>query len=210
MISKKLTHNAPSSGLIKYWIGRAFMAIFGWSVTGQLPPDKKFVLIGAPHTTNWDLPIGLALTYIFRLKVRWMGKHTLFRGVHGFFMRALGGVAVDRTQSHGVVEQMANAFKQADRLVVLIAPSGTRKKMPHWKSGFYHIAFQANVPIVCGYLDYQRKEANLGFSFVPTGNINLDMDRVREYYKNVHAKYPQNTTPVRLAEEGGAELKLPC
>lgn len=201
MIGTKLTHNAPPSGLVKYWLARAFMAIFGWTVTGELPQDKKFILIGAPHTTNWDLPIGLALTYIFRLKVRWMGKHTLFQGITGIFMRALGGIAVDRTQPHGVVEQMVDAFKQADQLVIMIAPSGTRKKMPHWKSGFYRIAHQANIPVVCGYLDFQKKEAHLGFSFVPTGNTKQDMDKVREYYKNVQAKYPEKTTPVKLAEE---------
>lgn len=202
MIGTKITHNAPTSGLIKYWIGRAFMAIIGWKVTGELPPNKKFVLIGAPHTTNWDLPIGLALTYIFRLKVRWLGKHTLFQGVQGILMRALGGMPVDRTQPHGVVGQIANEFKQAEKLVIMLAPSGTRKKMPSWKSGFYYIAQEANVPVVCGFLDFKKKEANLGFSFMPSGNIKQDMDMLREYYKDVQGKYPEKTTPVRLLEEG--------
>ena len=201
MIGTRITHNAPSSGLIKYWIGRAFMAITGWKLTGQLPPDKKFVFIGAPHTSNWDFPIGIALTFIFRLKTRWMGKDALFKGVRGMFMRSLGGIAVDRAHPHGVVGQMAGELKQAEQLVIMLAPSGTRKKMPRWKSGFYHIAQEANVPVVCGYLDFQRKEANIGLSFLPTGNIKKDMDKVREYYKDISAKYPEMTAPVRLAEE---------
>ncbi|MCK5002724.1 MAG: lysophospholipid acyltransferase family protein [Gammaproteobacteria bacterium] len=201
MISSTISHNAPASGLIKYWLGRFFMAILGWEVTGELPPDKKFVLIGAPHTSSWDLPIGLALTYIFRLKVRWLGKDTLFFWPTGALMRALGGIAVDRSNPHGVVGQMADALKQSDQLVIMLAPSGTRKKAPHWKSGFYHIAHQANVPIVCGYLDYKNKEAHLGCSFTPSGDIKRDMEKVREYYKDIHAEHPEKTTPVILAEE---------
>lgn len=201
MIGTKITHNAPASGLIKYWLGRLFMLILGWKVTGQFPADKKFVLIGAPHTSNWDFFLGLALTFIFRLKTRWMGKDALFKGMSGVIMRALGGIAVDRANSSGVVGQMAEALKQADKLTILLAPSGTRKKMPNWKSGFYHIAHQANVPIVCGYLDFERKEANIGLSFMPSGNIKQDMDLIREYYDGIHAKYPVNTTPVALAEE---------
>jgi len=84
-----------------------------------------------------------------------------------------------------------------------MAPNGTRQKMPNWKSGFYHIAREANIPIVCGYLDFQKKEANIGYSFMPTGNIEQDMEKVREYYKEVQGKYPEQVTPVRLVEEGG-------
>lgn len=201
MIGTQVSHNAASTGLIKYWFGRAFMTVSGWTVTGELPPDKKFVLIGAPHTSNWDFPFSLVTMFIFRLKVCWLGKDTLFRWPSGFFMRALGGIAIDRSNPHGVVGQMADALKQADQLVIMLAPSGTRKKMPHWRSGFYHIAHQANVPIVCSSLDYKRKQAHLGYSFNPTGDIKSDMNKVREYYKDIHAKYPEKATPVSLAEE---------
>ena len=201
MIGSKITHNAPASGLIKYWMARLYFLLTGWKVTGELPQDKKFVLIGAPHTSNWDFPIGLALTFVFRLKTRWMGKHTLFEGVKGFIMRALGGIAVDRSHPNGVVGQMAEALKHADQLVIMLAPSGTRKKMPNWKSGFYHIAHQANVPIVCGYLDFNNKEANIGLTLMPTGNVKQDMALIREYYEGISAKYPEMSTPVILAEE---------
>lgn len=201
MIKPKVTHHTASTGLVKYWFGRFFMAIKGWDVSGEFPPDKKFVLIGAPHTSNWDFFLGLVTVYIFRLKVRWLGKDALFRGPMGIIMRALGGIAVDRSHPNGVVGQMANELQQAEQLVVLLAPSGTRKKMPHWKSGFYHIAHQANVPIVCGSLDYKNKQAHIGLSFVPTGDLKKDMDKIRDYYKGIHARFPDMATPVCLAEE---------
>jgi hypothetical protein len=201
MISRYLSHNGPASGPIKYWLGRAFMALSGWNVTGKLPPDKKFVLIGAPHTSNWDFPFGLVTTFIFRLKVRWLGKDALFVGPMGVIMRALGGIAIDRKYPHGIVGQMASALQQADQLVILLAPSATRKKTLHWRSGFYHIAHQAKVPVVCGWLDYEKKEAHLGLSFIPTGNIKQDMDRIRDYYQDVQARRPTLTTPVKLVEE---------
>ncbi|MDH5711568.1 MAG: lysophospholipid acyltransferase family protein [Gammaproteobacteria bacterium] len=201
MIGTKITHNAPATGIIKYWIGRLLLAVLGWQVGGQLPQDKKFILIGSPHTSNWDLPIGLAFIYMYRLKARWLGKHTLFKWPYGLFMRALGGIPVDRSQSHGVVGQIADEFRRSEKLVIILAPSGTRTKMPHWKSGFYHIAQQANIPVVCGYLDYKNKVANFGYTFVPTGNVKEDMDRVREYYKGIEGKYPEKMTPVRLVEE---------
>ncbi|MDH5612000.1 MAG: 1-acyl-sn-glycerol-3-phosphate acyltransferase [Gammaproteobacteria bacterium] len=201
MVGTKITHNAPASGLFKYWIGRAFMAITGWNVTGQLPPDKKFVLIGAPHTSNWDFFLGLATIFIFRLKARWLAKDTIFIWPIGVLLRALGGIAIDRQHPHGVVGQMVNSLTQSNRQVILLAPSGTRKKMPHWRSGFYQIALQANVPIVCGYVDFKNKEVNLGLVLLPTGDVKKDMVRIREYYKDVHAKYPEMVTPVRLSEE---------
>ncbi len=173
----------------------------GWDVVGQVPAGRKFVLIGAPHTSNWDLPFGLAAVYIFRMKISWMGKDTLFRKPFGGSMRWLGGVAINRDNPHGVVDQVAKQFRDSGKLIVLITPSATRKKRDYWKSGFYWIAHAAQIPILCGYLDYSRKEACLGLSFVPTGEIKNDMERIREFYKGRQGKYPALTTRVRLREE---------
>ena len=205
MLGANVTHNAPRSGLFKYWLGHLVMALTGWQVSGEFPAHKKFVLIGAPHTSNWDFFLGLATIFIFRVKARWLGKDAMFVGPLGFLLRTFGGVAVDRSHPQGVVGQMANELKQADQLVIMLAPSGTRKKMPHWKSGFYHIAHQANVPIVCGSLDFKNKKTHIGLSFTPTGDIKKDMDRIRDYYKDSSAKKPELSTPVRLAEEGKEE-----
>lgn len=201
MIGPQVTHNAPSSGLIKYWIGRTFMTVTGWNVTGELPPDKKFVLIGAHHTSNWDFFLGIATIFIFRVNASWMGKHTLFVGPVGLLLRALGGIAINRQYSRGVVSQMVAALQESEQQVILLAPSGTRKKIANWRSGFYQIAYQANVPIVCGYLDFQKKIATIGLSFLPTGNVEQDMNRIRDFYSNINAKYPEKVTPVKLAEE---------
>lgn len=201
MLSSKITHNGPISGLIPYYIGRLWMWLFGWDVVGRIPQGEKFVLVGAPHTSNWDFPFTLAALYIFRLKISWMGKDTLFKKPFGCVMRWLGGIAIDRSSEHGVVDQIANQFKVSQKLVVTIAPSGTRKKREYWKSGFYWIAYSAQVPILCGYLDYVRKVACLGLSFIPTGDIKKDMDRIREFFKGVQGKNPALTTRIRLMDE---------
>ena len=190
------------SGIIAYLIGRLLLAVMGWKIIGQVPPYKKFVLIAAPHTSNWDFPLGLAALYSYRLKVSWAGKDTLFKAPYGCFMRWLGGISIDRSSPHNVVSQLADKFKQSEEMVLVITPSGTRKKMPHWKSGFYWIAREANVPIACGYLDYKTKTLCLDLCFMPTGNVKQDMDRIREFYADVHAKYPENKTDVRLKDEG--------
>jgi len=201
MQSSKITHDGPVTGLIPYWIGRLWMWFSGWDVVGQVPAGGKFVLIGAPHTSGWDLPFGLAAVYLFRLKVSWMGKDALFRKPFGGIMRWLGGVAINRDSPHGVVDQVAGQLRDSRKLIILITPSGTRKKGDYWKSGFYRIAYAAQIPILCGYLDYSRKEACLGLSFVPTGAIKSDMERIREFYVGRQGKHPELATTVRLKEE---------
>ncbi len=201
MHSSTIKHDGPITGLIPYWIARLWMWFSGWDVVGQVPPGRKFVLIGAPHTSNWDFPFGLAAVYIYRLKVSWMGKDSLFRKPFGGIMRWLGGVAINRDSPHGVVDQVAKQFRDSRKLVVLITPSGTRKKRDYWKSGFYRIACAAQIPILCGYLDFSRKEICLGLSFVPTGEIKNDMERIREFYAGRRGKYHELETRIRLQEE---------
>ena len=201
MLGPGLIHNAPASGLIKYWIARAWFWVTGWDVVGKFPDDKKFVLIGAHHTSNWDFPYGLCATFIFRLKTSWMGKDALFKWPQGIFMRSLGGIPIDRSSRQGVVEQVAQQLKDADKLVILIAADGTRKKMESWKSGFYWIAHKAQVPVVCGYLDYSRKLACIDYWFIPSGDIKKDMDKVRDFYKNIKGRRPEQQTPVILSDE---------
>jgi len=201
MLSSKIKHNGPTSGFIPYWIGRLWMWFFSWDVVGQVPAGEKFVLIAAPHTSNWDLPFGLSALYIYRLKVSWIGKDTIFKEPFGGVMRWLGGIAINRDSQHGVVDQIANQLKESRKLAIAIAPSGTRKSRNYWKSGFYWIAHKAQVPILCGYLDYAHRKAGLGLCFVPTGNVKEDMDRIRDFYKGIQGKYPEMTTRIRLRDE---------
>lgn len=177
------------------------MKVFRWKVVGTLPPGDKFILIGAPHTSNWDFLFALAAFHLLRIDVSWIGKETLFRKPFGGIMKRLGGIAVKRGSKQGIVEQIAQRFKNAQKLIIAIAPSGTRKKKDHWKSGFYWIALNAKVPIICGYLDYRKREAGIGLSFIPTGNIVEDMNRIREFYNGIQGKYPDMVTTVRLPDE---------
>jgi len=201
MISSKLTHDGPVSGIIFYWIGRLWMKFFGWDVTGSLPPGGKYVLIAAPHTSNWDLAFTIAAGFVFRIRISWLGKDAIFNKPFGTIMRWLGGIPIDRSHSQGQTEQIADLFRNSEKLVVAVPPSGTRKKVGHWKSGFYWIAHSAQVPILCGYLDYSTKTACLGYSFTPGDDIKSDMDKIREFYKDIKGKYQEKVSAIRLKDE---------
>jgi 1-acyl-sn-glycerol-3-phosphate acyltransferase len=130
-----------------------------------------------------------------------MGKETVFKKPFGGIMRWLGGIAINRDSRHGVVDQVAKQLKESCKLVIVIAPSGTRKRGEYWKSGFYWIAHKAQVPILCGYLDYGHRKAFLGLCFVPTGNVKEDMDRIRNFYKDIQGKNPAVASRIRLRDE---------
>ncbi|MBD3223840.1 MAG: acyltransferase [Caldithrix sp.] len=189
------------SGWISYWLGRLWMALFGWKVAGQPPNSKKYILIAEPHTSNWDLPFMLFAAYIYGIKLSWMAKHTLFRKPFGFLLRYLGGIPVNRTSARGVVAQMVDRFRQSEQLIVAISPSGTRGRVNYWKSGFYRMACEARIPITCGFLDYANKIAGFGCSFMPTGNPARDMQKIRDFYRDKTGKNTANMSPIRLQQE---------
>jgi 1-acyl-sn-glycerol-3-phosphate acyltransferase len=203
--SANITHPGPVSSKLTYWIGRLWLTAFGWDVEGEVAETKTAVLIAAPHTTNWDLPHMLAAAWVFRLRISFLAKHSLFEGLFAGFFRWLGGIPVDRTAPHGLVHQVAEQLNAADKLVVAVPPSGTRGKRDYWKSGFYWIAHTAQVPIIGGSLDYERKIAHLGFSFMPTGDIVADMERIRAHYASIKGKFPENQSRIRVKEEDRAE-----
>jgi 1-acyl-sn-glycerol-3-phosphate acyltransferase len=169
----------------------------GWRTEGA-PPKGSFVLIAAPHTSNWDAVIMLLAARIYGLRLAWFVKDSWFAFPMGGLMRRLGGVPIDRSARHGVVEQAIERLQQSDDLALAVPPEGTRGRSAHWKTGFYHIARGARVPIVLGYLDYGRKVAGLGPAFVPTGDLAADFKVFREFYANVKAKYPEKAGPVAL------------
>lgn len=168
---------------------------------GEIPAASKYVLIAAPHTTNWDLFYFLAIAQVMRVRVSWMGKQSLFRGPMGTIMRALGGIPIRRDRRGNMVDQMAEAFASRDSLVLTVPAEGTRSYVAHWKSGFYQIALAAGVPIVLGYLDYERKCGGLGPEVIPTGDVREDMNEIRDFYSNIRGKYPEKFGAVRLKEE---------
>ena len=163
------------------------------------------MLIAAPHTSNWDLLHLLALAWSVDIPVSWMGKHTLFRGLLGPLMRAVGGVAVQRDRRNDLVRQMADVFASREQLVLTVPPEATRGRAEYWKSGFYRIAFEAGVPIHLGYLDYPTKTGGFGTSVVPTGDVKADMDLIRAFYADKRGRYPERFGPIRLRDERSSE-----
>jgi len=156
----------------------------GWKIEGELPPGAdKAVLIAAPHTSNWDLPYTLMTGFALRLNLYWMGKESIFRVPFGAFMRWLGGIAGDRAKSNNLVAASVEAIRAAaGPLQLVVPPEGTRSKTRYWKTGFYHIALGAGVPIVMAYMDYAEKRAGLGPVFHPTGDVERDMESIKAFY----------------------------
>lgn len=178
-------------------VSRWILTLLGWRAEGELP-TRRCVLIGAPHTSNWDFPIALLVMWALEIPGRWVGKHTLFRPPFGGLMRRLGGIPLDRQRTENFVEQVVEWYDRADELVVVIAPEGTRSRTEFWRSGFYWIAHEAGVPIALGYLDYQRKVGGIGGSFVPTGDPRADMEKIRAFYEGKVGKRPQLEGEIRL------------
>jgi 1-acyl-sn-glycerol-3-phosphate acyltransferase len=176
-----------------------FMKVFGWRLEGRLPEVDKLVVIAAPHTSNWDLPVLLSVAFALRVKASWLGKHTLFPRPFGFLSRWMGGIPVYRSASHNMVAQTVEMFRNSEKLILAIPPEGTRGKVSHWKTGFYYIALGAETPIAMAYIDYRRKAAGVGPTLHPTGDIEADMEIIRNFYVNVTAKYPDKASPPALA-----------
>lgn len=177
------------------------LRLVGWRPVGTRPEGDQFVLIAAPHTSNWDLPLMLAFGWAFELDVRWLGKKSLFDGPAGWFYRWTGGLPVDRSKSTNLVDQAAAMFQEYDKLTLVIAPEGTRRRAEHWKSGFYWIARKANVPVLPSYLDYGTKTSGFGPLVVPSNSVRADMDALRAVYRDKQARHPDKFGPVQLADE---------
>jgi 1-acyl-sn-glycerol-3-phosphate acyltransferase len=185
----------------KYWVGRTWLKVFGWRLETEEATYPKFVVVAAPHTSGWDLPFMLATSYVMKVPISWMGKRELFAPPFGWFMRALGGIPIDRSKHHNVVSWAVAELTQADRLVLAVPAKGTRARAEYWKSGFYHIAKGANVPVALAYLDYGKRQCGIGAFIVPSGDVRADMDSIRAFYAGVTAKFPHLEGEPRLREE---------
>ncbi len=183
-------------------LARTLLRAGGWRIVGQVPEAKAYVLIAAPHTSNWDFLWTMATAVALGVRIRWFGKHTLFKPGVGWLLELWGGIPIRRHEPGDRVAKMAAVFRSKADLVLLVPAEGTRSYAPHWKSGFYHIARAAGVPIVLGFLDYGRSEVGFGPTIDPTGDIAVDMDRIREFYAPLEGRYPPQAGPVRLREEG--------
>ncbi len=164
-------------------ICRWLLGVFGWRMVGELPDVTRLVAIAAPHSTNWDVIWGLLFKLSLRLDVHFIGKREAFVWPLGPVLRAFGGIPVDRSAAHGVVGEMRRQFADHDRFWLALAPEGTRKKVQKWKTGFWHIAREAGVPILPVYFHYPEKTVGLGPLFHPTDDVAADMARIREFYR---------------------------
>jgi 1-acyl-sn-glycerol-3-phosphate acyltransferase len=195
-----LKHTIFTTPVIKAFLHRTsrfILALTGWRAEGRLPPIPKFVLVGAPHTSNWDLPFTLLIAFALRAHIRWMGKEAIFRRPFKGFFKWLGGIPVRRSQSHNLVAQSIQQFKRNENLILTIAPAGTRKRVIRWKTGFYHIAAGAAVPIVLGFLDYRRKVGGIGPVVYPSGDMAADMETIQAFYDGVTGKHPARSMRVK-------------
>jgi len=183
------------------WLAKHFLDLLGWQIVGQLPQKHRFVLITVPHTSNWDFMYMRLVSTILGVHIRWMGKEELFKGPLGPISRALGGIPVKRSKSTNMVAQMIQAFDERDELILAVPPAATRSKSEYWRSGFYHIAMGAGVPVTMGFLDYARKQAGFGPSIHLTGDIKADMDKIRAFYADIQGKFPEHKSVIRLKAE---------
>ncbi len=176
---------------IWHWLGTAFLALGGWKVVGDWPADRKVVVTAGPHTSNWDGIWMIAAAAKWRIRLRYMGKKSLTDGPFGAIVRWTGCIPIDRTRSNDVVAAMKTAFDATDGLVLVVPPEGTRDAVRKWKSGFYHIAVGAGVPITFAVMDYARKTVSLPATLWPSGDYLADLAIIQGFYADATPKYPE-------------------
>jgi 1-acyl-sn-glycerol-3-phosphate acyltransferase len=207
-----MPNNAPNSGfrvhttkfiyvILRPMIARTFWALSRYRLRSEpLPIEGSAVLVGAPHTSNWDFVFMLAICWRHGFAPLWLGKHTLFKGPFGPIMRALGGIPVDRAHPGRLVEDVVSRVR-VGKHVLVVTPEGTRARRKVWKSGFYRIARDAGLPVVLGYVDSATHTAGLGRTISLTGDVGADMDVIREFYADKRGIRPDDFTPPLLREE---------
>lgn len=186
---------------LRRMIARIFWAFSSWRMVSEPAPDRPTVLIGAPHTSNWDFVFMLAIAWRLDMRFRWLGKKSLFTGWRGPIMRGLGGIAVDRDAPSAVVSEVLARIESGEIFGLVVTPDGTRKGHTHWKSGFYRIAREAGLPVTLGYVDRTTKTTGLGPTIDLTGNVSTDMDVIRAFYADKSGVKPEYRVEPRLREE---------
>jgi 1-acyl-sn-glycerol-3-phosphate acyltransferase len=182
---------------------RALLHLAGWRMVLDVPRIERAVIVFYPHTTNWDFVIGLAARYGLAVPVTWAGKDNLFRGPFSRMWRRLGGIPVNRREHTGFVAQMIDAFARRDRMLLAIAPEGTRRRTDYWKSGFYRVALGARVPLALAFIDFARKEVGVGALLEPIGDAGADFARLRAFYADKTARHPDKAGPIVLKPGAG-------
>jgi 1-acyl-sn-glycerol-3-phosphate acyltransferase len=170
--------------------GNAMLALLGWRIEGEFPDRAKLLAIVAPHTSNWDFPIGLAAVYALGLRVRFLGKHTLFQPPLGWFMRWSGGIPVIRESPQGAVAQVLEVIQREPAIFLAVTPAGTRTRGTPWRSGFYHMAHAARIPILPIAFDGQRRAIRLFAPLETSGDFEKDLPRLMALYDGIRGVKP--------------------
>jgi 1-acyl-sn-glycerol-3-phosphate acyltransferase len=188
--------------MMRRLLARWYWAVSRWTLRSQAPPEGGGgLLIGAPHTSNWDFIIMLGITWHHGVRALFLGKNSLFRWPMGPLMRALGGIPVDRAHPQGLVDGLVARVRAGERFYLVVTPEGTRSKGTYWKSGFYRIARDAHLPVTLGYVDRATMTAGLGITLEMTGDVHADMDAIRAFYADKGGHTPSKRTEPRLREE---------
>jgi len=182
---KTTIFNTPILSPLLRLVSNSVMRLAGWRVDGNVPGLSKFIIIGAPHTSNWDFILFLGIVFRLKINVSYMGKVELFRSPLGWFFYYCGGIPVDRSKSTGLVEQTVEACQKADHFILVIAPEGTRHGVKEWKRGFYHIAKGAEIPVVLAKVDGKHKTVHVGQVFYPTEDMEADMKAIQDSFKGL-------------------------
>ncbi|GGD15016.1 1-acyl-sn-glycerol-3-phosphate acyltransferase [Nocardioides daphniae] len=190
--------------MIRRLVARAGWKLSGWTLVTEPGPTRPTVLIGAPHTSNWDFLLMLGIAWSLDMDIRWMGKKSLFKGPAGPVMRALGGIPVDRANPGDVVSGVVRRINEGEVFGLVVTPDGTRGPHTHWKSGFYRIARETGMPVTLGYVDRTTKTSGLGITIELTGDVAADMDRIRAFYADKAGYHPDKRVEPRLSEESRA------
>lgn len=183
---------------LKQKIGETLLKSLGWKIIGHAPKSGKQVIIAAPHTSNYDFVYLVACAWAMRADAAWLGKEEIFKypGFRWFFKK-IGGIPIKRSQAGGYVEKLSQFVESKSHINLCIPPEGTRGKAPGWRTGFYHIANSLNLPIMMAFIDYKNKELGLSSEVVqPTGDIEKDFVKIRNFYENIRGRYPAKESPV--------------
>jgi 1-acyl-sn-glycerol-3-phosphate acyltransferase len=181
-------------------LAHAALGAVGWRIELAWPTAPRGVIIVYPHTSNWDFLLGILARGASGLPLSWVGKHTIFRWPLGPILRWLGGIPVDRRAPHGLIDQLRAELARRDWMWLALAPEGTRSRVEHWRSGFYHLALAAGVPLGLGYIDYGKREIGVAGYLTLTGDEAADMSRIRAAYQGKVARHPAQAGPIQLRE----------
>lgn len=171
-------------------LGKTVLRLMGWGFSGEFSSHPKMIIIVAPHTSNWDFVIGLAVAFSLRLKITFFGKHNIFIPPFDRLLKRWGGIPVERSSNHGVVELMADEMRKADKMILCLAPEGTRSKVENWKTGFLHIAHKAKVPVFLIAFDYKKKHIEFGPVHKISEDIPHELNKIYQHYAGVQARFP--------------------